>query len=363
MKTAQLDRIVLRRYKSIRECDLELKSLNVLIGPNGAGKSNFIGFLHMIRQLVEKKLRLHISKRGGANALLHFGTRESKDMSAELYFGNGGYRFSLEPADEYHMMFSSECLWRKTSTGEKIVKDLGESHFETKMDCNGIEGKEFEISALEGWRVYHFHDTSDNALLRQMQGINDNLYLRHDAANLAPFLYLLKKVHSSCYERIVETIQKVAPFFDDFLLRPHPENREMITLEWMEKKQEVSFKTSALSDGTLRFICLATVLLQPEEFRPATIIIDEPEIGLHPYAISMLAALLQSASITNQVIIATQSINLLDEFDPEDVVVADRTEGHTALKRLDPGPLKEWLEEYSLGDLWHKNLLGGGPSR
>lgn len=367
MNPVRLDRIVLHRYKSIRECDVELKNLNVLIGPNGAGKSSFVEFLHMVRQIFKKNLRIHVSKRGGPGALLHFGMRNSEDMSAELYFDSGGYKFSLKPTDEHRMMFTSERLWWRTRSGKKVAKDLGKGHFETNMGREKSLDRDFVVSVLDGWRVYHFHDTSDAAPLRQMQGLNDNMCLREDAANLAPFLYLLKSKFRAHYERIVKMIRQVTPFFGDFILRPHPENPEMITLEWMEKGQETPFKTNALSDGTLRFICLATVLLQPEEFRPDVIIIDEPELGLHPYAIAVFAAMLQSASETSQVIIATQSTDLVNGFALEDIVVADRTRGYTSIDRLSDKQnvdwLEGWLDEYTLGELWYKNMLGGIPAR
>ena len=91
--------------------------------------------------------------------------------------------------------------------------------------------------------------------------------------------------------------------------------------------------------------------------------IDEPELGLHPFAIHLLAAMLRSVSKRRQLIVSTQSTDLLNEFDAEEVVVADRTEGFTCLHRLDSQALKNWLDAYSLGELWQKNILGGRPSR
>lgn len=368
MNVARLDRIVLRGYKSIRECDLELKNLNVLIGPNGGGKSNLIGFLRMVRQLFMGNLRVHVSKRGGSDALLHFGMKNSKNMSAELHFDSFGYGFSLEPADEYRMTFASERLWRRVRSGKKISEDLGKGHFETNMDRGKTLDRGFARFVLDGWRVYHFHDTGDAAPLRRMQELDDNVRLRGNAANLTPFLYLLKSKYRLHYDRIVKMVRLVVPFFEDFILRPHTENPKMIALEWMEKGQETPFNADGLSDSTLRFICLAAVLLQPEEIRPATIILDGPELGLHPYAISVLAAMLRSASkVGQQVIVATQSTDLLNGFDLEDIVVADRTWGHTSIDRLsnkeDVGWLKGWLDEYTIGELWRKNMLGGRPAR
>ena len=156
-------------------------------------------------------------------------------------------------------------------------------------------------------------------------------------------------------------MQRVAPFFDEFLLEPLRLKPDDIKLEWRHKRSDQYFDASSLSDGTLRFIALATLFLQPEEFRPSVILVDEPELGLHPYALEMLAALIRQASVATQVIVSTQSSLLLDHFHPEDVLVADRVDGGTKLTRLEPKPLAKWLEDYSLGQLWEKNEIGGRP--
>lgn len=361
MNSNQLSRIVLRGFKSIQECDLELNELNVLIGPNGAGKSNFIGFFRLIQQMLEAKLQHYVSKQGGPDALLYFGRKKTERLSAELYFGNNGYKFSLEPTQDNRMMFAEENLWWNMRGNQPI----GSGHFETEVETQKSRNNIYlyTVPAMQSWRLYHFHDTSESALVKQRHGINDNVYLRPDARNLAAFLYQLKDQHHAHYQRIVKTVRLVAPFFGDFFLRPQPDSKDQIELEWTEKGEDVPFKAHHLSDGTLRFICLATVLMQPEELQPETILIDEPELGLHPFAIHLLASMLRSTSTKRQLIVSTQSTELLNEFDPKDVVVADRTANGTHLHRLDSVALASWLEEYSLSDLWQKNILGGRPSK
>jgi predicted ATPase len=216
---------------------------------------------------------------------------------------------------------------------------------------------------MKQWRVYHFHDTGETATVKQVQAINDNSYLRTDASNLAAFLYLLQQKHQNQYQQIIKTIRLVAPFFGDFSLRPSPLKEDMIELEWREGGKDIPFKAGHLSDGTLRFICLATVLLQPSELQPSTIIIDEPELGLHPYAIKVLAALIRSTAKDKQIIVSTQSVELLNEFDPEDVVVVDRKDNASFFRRLGNDEFADWLEDYTLGELWQKNILGGRPAR
>jgi predicted ATPase len=212
---------------------------------------------------------------------------------------------------------------------------------------------------LRGARVYHFHDTSAAAKVKQSGDLNDNEALRSDASNLAAFLFLLKSKHPESYRRIASTVRLAAPFFDDFRLRPSPFNEQKILLEWSEKNSDAYFNAHAFSDGTLRFICLATLLLQPE--LPSLIIIDEPELGLHPYAIQLLAGLVRSASQKAQVILSTQSVTLVNQFSPEELIVVDRKDGASEFRRLSPQELESWLESYSLGELWEKNVLGGRP--
>jgi predicted ATPase len=354
----QLSRIVLKGFKSITECDLELSKLNVLIGANGAGKSNFIGFFRMVQQLLEGNLQLFVSRQGGPDTLLHFGRKTTEQLEFELYFGNKEYFATLEPTQDNRLMFARESWWSRQG-GERAIET---GHFETlalRVIEAGIDS--YLVSTMQKWRVYHFHDTSDTAYIKQSHGINDNAYLRPDARNLAAFLYLLRDSYPASYQKIVKTIRLVAPFFGDFFLRPSPQNKEFIELEWFERGQDIPFKAHLLSDGTLRFMCLATVFLQPRELQPETILVDEPELGLHPYAITVLASLIRTTS--KQVIVSTQSVELLNEFDAIDTIVVDRLEGRSLLRRMDKHKLEGWLSDYSLGELWKKNVLGGRPSR
>jgi len=359
--SAQLSRLVLKGFKSIAACDLELGSLNILIGPNGAGKSNFVEFFRMIQQVLEGNLQLYVSRQGGPDALLHFGRKKTGKIEAQLYFGNNGYLCTLEPTKDNRLMFADEAFWWNLSPSPTT---LGSGHFESRAGEGTGTGIDMYVRpAMQKWRVYHFHDTSESSYIKQKHAINDNSYIRPDARNLAAYLYLLHQVHPDHYRKIVSTIRLAAPFFGDFYLRPQPDNKNMIELEWTEKGQDVPFKAHHLSDGTLRFICLTTVLLQPEENQPSTILIDEPELGLHPYAITVLASLLKSTAMKKQIIVSTQSVDLVSEFEPEDLVVVDRKEEKSIFSRLESDELQDWLREYSLGELWKKNIFGGRPSR
>ncbi|MDR0674094.1 MAG: AAA family ATPase [Zoogloeaceae bacterium] len=357
----QISRLVLKGYKSIAECELALGRLNVLIGANGAGKSNFIGFFRLIKRILDGQLQTTVGNAGGPDAMLHFGRKKTEELHAELYFGNNGYRFTLRPTQNNRMMFQQEALWWNMRGNWHPAT----GHFETVYKEKKHHGTiwEYVVPAMHSWRLYHFHDTSVSALVKQVHNINDNEYLRDDARNLAAFLLRLKHRHEEHYQRVVKAIRLVAPFFGDFHLRPTVGNPEKIQLEWTEAGEDEPFTASALSDGTLRFICLATVLLQPEDIMPKAVLIDEPELGLHPFAISVLAGVMKSVSQRHQLIVSTQSVELVNEFEAEDLIVVDKQGGASMFKRPDSAALSEWLADYALGELWKKNLLGGRPTR
>lgn len=357
----QLSRLVLKGYKSIAECDIQLGMLNVLIGANGAGKSNFIGFFKLIGRILDKNLQMVVGEAGGPDAVLHFGRKKTENLDVKLYFGNNGYQFKLKPTQDNRMIFSHESLWWNVRDEWHATSGHFETNFQEKKNHGRIW--EFTVPAMRSWRIYHFHDTSTTAMVKQVHGVNDNEYLREDARNLAAFLYHLKNNYTNNYHRIVKSIQMVAPFFGDFLFRPYAGNPERIQLEWKELGEDIPFTASSLSDGTLRFMCLATVLLQPENLMPATILIDEPELGLHPFAITLLGAMIKSTALQHQIIVSTQSVELVNEFEVDNLIVVDKREKSSHFHKLNEDTLKEWLKEYSLGDLWKKNILGGRPNR
>jgi len=349
-------------YKSIRELrDFELRGLNVLIGANGAGKSNFIGLFRLLNEMYEQNLRVFVQQQGGPDALLHFGRATTEQLHAEFYFAKNGYKFDLVPTNDNRLIFKEEISWfggfyRATDVGAI----LGTGHEESKLKGAPDNYSPYVRSSVSNWRVYHFHDTSDGARVKRPHPSNDNLRLKVDAANLAAYLRMLREKHEPEYQRIVETIRLVAPFFGDFVQRPgNPENVE---LEWTHRgKPDTPFRAHMLSDGTLRFICLATLLMQPVQLLPDTILIDEPELGLHPYAITVLADLFKQVAESRQLIVSTQSVELVNELGPEDVVVVDQDEGASTFKRFSQQELSGWLEQYAMGELWKRNVLGGRP--
>lgn len=244
-------------------------------------------------------------------------------------------------------------------SGSNVVGGYGESQWR-KATSNQLDEYIKPIFEKESWRVYHFHDTGRMAKVKQEHNVVNNAAFQRDAGNLAAFLLRLRENYPQQYREIVSTVRIIVPFFDDFVLAPNESNQELIVLKWQKKGCDDIFTASQLSDGTLRFICIATLLLQPEELMPSTIIVDEPELGLHPFAITVLAELVKSVSQRKQLILSTQSAELLNWFDPEDAIVVDNGNQGSIFRRLTAEELGAWLEEdYSLSDLWNKNLFGG----
>ncbi len=361
-----LKKLTIKGFKSIESLvDFELGPLNVLIGANGAGKSNFVDFFRMLRAMMNQGLQDFVTARGGADGFFYLGPKHTPQIFAHLEFGDSFYEFELIPLVSGPMVLRGEkCLnygsVRPVSSPNTAMEAGLPFIAEGEKEFKGSQAPEVS-GAVSGWTVYHFHDTTLSAGLRREQPVQDYRILRHDASNIAAFLLGLRVCNKSSYDLIRDTVRQIAPFFDDFLLEVRTKgDEEKVRLEWRQKGSDFPFQAYHLSDGTLRFICLATALLQP--VLPSTIVIDEPELGLHPYAIGLLASLAQSASERTQVILSTQSPALLDYFKPEDVIVVNRREGHSTFDRLNPQELKEWLAEYSLAELWQKDVLRGSDA-
>jgi predicted ATPase len=372
-----LKRIEISGYKSIEHANIELRKLNVLIGANGAGKSNLISLFKFIYEIRQNRLQEFVLK-WGANSLLYYGAKVTQQMQTELHFegepANFKWKFQLIPTARDSLIIENEIIssllndnWHRvaagpTDRGSSIIAMIGALRaLPTPADQSLGEAGMPIIRHSDKWGVFHFGDTSGTARIRLGGYMDDNVKLHSDGSNLAAMLHKIQKSQNTAYYRITETIRQIAPWFGDFILEPIKPNETNIKLNWRDRYSDNIFGPHQLPDGALRAMALITLLLQPWEDLPSLIIIDEPELGLHPSAITVIAALLQQASLHAQVIVATQSPTFLDEFDPEDVIVVDREKGKSTFTRQDSDKLRDWLEEYSLGELWQKNSIGGGP--
>lgn len=356
--------IEIKNFKSIRKSGIiPIKSLNVLIGANGAGKSNFINFFKFLNRLSEQKLQLYISQNGRAENFLYFGRKTSNVLAGRIIFDNewkNEYRFRMVPDQVDNLIFSEEWSNIAVSTD---VKSKTQISFGGNLESYIKDDTEIRSKYLRDhfrrFKIFHFHDTGFNSKIKQPSGTQDYAVLREDGGNLAAFLYRLQESYQQHFKIIEQVIRSVAPFFDRFYLQPDEINEQQIFLRWQENGSDQLFTAHNFSDGTLRMICLATLLMQPK--LPGTIIIDEPELGLHPFAIQKLAAMLKSASIKTQIIVSTQSVTLINEFTADDIIVVERKDNQTVFTRQSESELYDWLQDYSLGELWEKNVLGGRP--
>jgi len=365
-----IDRIHIKNFKSIRDSgDIRIKPINILIGANGVGKSNFISFFKMLNNISKKRLSFYVADNGYENSLLYFGRKKSKSIEGSIVFKpegkntNNRYDFKLVPKKQATGFYfeRDEDGFNSFVNGYNeswSFEDLGgKGKEESGISENGMDRAGFLRDFFVSFNVFHFQDTSSSSPLKQPSKTLDYKYLKSDGSNLAAFLYKIKDMHPKHFKMIEYTISSVTPFFEKFDLEPDSKNPDVIFLNWLEKVSDEYFNAHHLSDGTLRFIALTTLLLQP--VLPSTIILDEPELGLHPFAISKLAGMIKKAAVQSQIIIATQSVNLVNEFSADDIIVTNREDNQTVFKRQSEESLKTWLEDYSIGELWEKNVIGG----
>ncbi|RQO77784.1 ATPase [Pedobacter sp. KBW01] len=349
-----MDYVKIEGFKSIQNAKIEIRPINILIGANGAGKSNFLSFFEFLNQIYNQALAQYVALNGGTEKILHKGTKITNAIKCYISFGNetNAYSFTLERGED-GFIFMQEGLWYN---GKNL--DIASYKSEAQIRINTWFRGKFIRQHLNGLKKYHFHDTGKNSPFNNTSNVeNDSFYLYEKGENLSSFLFGIQNDHPVVYNRIVKTIQSIAPYFLDFFFSPNENGN--IRLQWRDKFSSVVYGASDLSDGTIRFIALTVLFMQPN--LPTSIIIDEPELGLHPTAVSKLSGMIKSAaSKGTQIILATQSGDLVNYFDPQDVITVDQVDGESKFKRLNQEDLKLWLEDYELGDLWERNVIEGG---
>jgi len=365
-----LKKIEISGYRSIAHTEVDLHEINILLGANGVGKSNFISTFDLLNAVINRKLQLFFAENGGADTQFYYGTKTTDRIYVKVSFGDNTYSFSLgaDTNDMPYFLEEKTTFHIQHLYAGPYFEILGNGHRETKLweHTRAVVGgskktvSDYVLEYMIGWIVYHFHDTGKYSPLKRPADIDEFNYLHPDGKNLAAYLYHIKSNNSQHYEKICATIQLVYPEFEDFIFIIQ-EEANTVKLRWKNKyDRHYTFPISALSDGTLRFIALTTLLLQPNP--PKFILIDEPELGLHPYAIDMLADLIKIASNASQILLSTQSVQLVNNFGLTNILIAENTDGQTTITRpQNIDELNEWMEDYTLGELWQNNLLGGNP--
>lgn len=350
-----MDYIEISGYKSIKDERIELNPINLLIGANGSGKSNFISFFTFLNRLYNKKLNDYIEISGGANKVLHKGKKNTDSINFKVEFDNfqNGYSATLVSGVDGFVFVDERLIYRNDGG-----IDISNSSKEALIKSTDNYRAKYVIQYLNGFRKYHFHDTSDKSAFTELSNIENDIYfLYRNGSNLASFLFNIQETNKIVYNKIIKTIKSIAPYFSDFFLQPNTENN--VRLQWTDRYSEAIYGVTDLSDGTIRFIALTVLFMQPT--LPDTIIIDEPELGLHPTAIAKLAGMIKSVSKKgSQVIIATQSTDLISHFQPEDIITVDQIEGESKFNRLNRDNLSLWLDDYTIDDLWKRNIISTG---
>lgn len=349
-----MDYVHIKGYKSIKDAKIELRPINILIGANGSGKSNFLSFFEFLNNLYERKLTEYIALNGGEDKFLHHGGKVTQQIEATLSFDNkiNEYAFTLEKGED-KMIFKRENLIYQGNAW-----DISKFKSEAEVKQSDVFRAKYIRDDLEGLKKYHFHDTGKNSPFNKTSNsLNDSYFLYEKGDNLVAYLFEIKQKYLIVYNRIIKVIQSVAPYFSDFFFQPNTEG--YLRLQWQDKFSSNVYGATDLSDGTIRFIALTVLLMQPK--LPQTLIIDEPELGLHPFAIAKLAGMIQSvAAKGTQVIVATQSTDLMSYFNPDDIIAVDQHDGASVFNRLKQEELDIWLTDYSLGDLWKRNIITEG---
>ena len=372
-----IHRIKLRNLLSFgpEPVELELKPLNVLIGPNGAGKSNLVEAMGLLRA-VPGKLIETVVEGGGIREWIWRG--EPKATSAELEVvvagtdGSGPLRYQLAMAGDNNNAFNvvQERLEDEAQEGRRVL-----------LQSNGKVAhvgslKELQPhpqqSMLAGFKhpdypelAYMTHELARIALFREWYfGRNHPVrlpqkpdlpsgFLMEDAQNLGLVLNQFMREYDA-REQLIRALRAFYEGVDDYHI-----DIQYGTVQTFVREGRISIPATRLSDGTLRFLCLLTILCHPNP--PPLVCLEEPELGLHPDILPKLVELLRSASTRCQLIVTTHSDVIVDELtdSPESVVVCEKHNGATSCKRLDAGELGHWLENYRLADLWSSGELGG----
>lgn len=365
----KLQEVTIKGYKSIafnNPVTLKLNDVSILLGANGAGKSNIISFFRMISYMMSKSFGKYVEISGTSNALLHYGAKKTPVMFGEIKFSDSQsidiYSFSLSNAAPDRLIITEErILWHREGKVKPYEITLDPVFKESALaeSANPVAKKIYKM--LSYCKVYQFHDSSLEGPLRQVCPVETTNYLQSHGNNLPSFLLFLRDNYKNSYNRIVDYVRDVVPQFQDFYLEP---NNRFISLRWMDNSAtDYRFNAYQFSDGSIRFIALATLLLQPPQTMPNVIILDEPELGLHPYAITQLAEMIKDASLHAQIIIATQSKDLVDHFDIDNISVVemDKESLSTTITHLSAEEYNLWLQKYTVSELWDKNIIGGRP--
>ena len=328
----------------------------------------------MLRWMLRRRLGEFVERYGGADDQLYGGNTTTPRIQAEILLriekGRNDYRFVLSYAHPDRLIFteeafrhhsntvSTEASWQYLGSGYREAEIVEAAYSANPGDFNQRTARVI-VNLLRSCSVYQFHDTSDSSNFKKRWDVEDNNTLHTHGGNLAAVLHRLEHEDIKRFEMICRHINRILPVFDRFQIE---ESYGKVVLRWKAKGMDKTFGAHLTSDGSLRFFALVTLLNLPSEMLPAILLLDEPELGLHPAAVALVGGMIKALAEKKQVIVATQSPLLVDAFDLDEIVVVELRDGQTQSKRLDPDAYRVWLDDnFTTGELWQKNLLGGHP--
>ena len=364
----RIESLHVKGFRSLADVQLDdIPNPMVLLGANGAGKSNVLLFFQLLRALAGRRLGEFVRRRGGADDQLFGGHQRTKRIEANVSsgtdLGSHTYAVTLEGTEVGDLSFVNEefvpCATEDCEEPNCGPQSNHESNF-VMMACSkgGDDRAKAVVDLLRDAIVYQFHDTSSASPIKTRWDAEDNHRLLEHGGNLAPILIHLRRNDLPKYEMICRHIRRALPEFDGFELDV---SYGKTMLRWRTKTTKQTMGAHLTSDGSLRAFCLITLLNLPDELLPRVILLDEPELGLHPFAISLVSHMVKVMARERQVIVATQSPYFVDAFSLDEIVVLTMRDGETEAKRFADGDFSHWLDEHTTGQLWWMNLLGGYP--
>lgn len=376
MSAGRIESVRIRGFRSLADVELSnLRNANVLIGANGSGKSNFIRFFEMMSWMLRsRRLGEFVERYGGADDQLYGGNSVTPRMEGELALrtdeGRNDYRFALSYAHPDRFMFTEEAYrfspgrhatdpdWQHITGGHREAAIVDVAQASSSVGPNPVTAR-IIVHLLRACQVFQFHDTSYTSNFKKRWDAEDNDHLRTHGGNLAAVLHRLEEEDVKRFDLICQHVTRVLPVFDRFQV---DESYGKAALRWKASGTDKTFGAHLTSDGSLRFFALVTLLNLPSEMLPDVLLLDEPELGLHPAAIALVGGMIKSLAMDRQIIVATQSPLLVDAFDLEDIVVLELRDGRTTFRRPDREGYRRWLDEgFMPGEMWQKNLIGGRP--
>ena len=348
-----------------------------MIGANGSGKSNFVRFFEMLSWMLKsRRLVEFVATQGGADDQLHGGSDKTLRLSAEIAIltkdGRNDYRFALTHAHPDRLLFTEEAFrfnrkkidseprWQHLETGRHEASIVEIAHSSNKVQSSKVNQRTARTVThlLRNCDIYQFHNTAATSNFMKNWDAEDHSRMRSDGGNLPAILYWLEQEDLQRYERICHHVRRVLPGFDSFQIE---KQYGKVALRWRSKYSDKTYGAHLSSDGSLRFFALVTLLNLPVEMLPDMLLLDEPELGLHPKAVVLIGEMIQSLAEDRQIIVATQSPLMVDTFELDQLFVLEMVEGRTELRPQNVQALQDWLDDFSVGELWQKNLLGGRP--